>query len=547
MGFLKTTLTRFSEKKYSGFVLVLGTFLVLRLISAFIFYNGFLLNFQKMASAVGSGTSIGKILLYVPYHSWSICFSSLIHPLFLVALLLIYGPLFYKKQYLLFNKDLFLKQDKIIVFVASFILSWELCTYDYNYFLNSGFYVDRLILIILPFILWRLPILTPLYVAFAYVYRSQFNYPVDGFDLFDKRILFDILLMYVAGAYIRIQFKKINIPFVYLVICIIASNYFISGLSKVFMSPHGYEWLLDNNLSNLFLNVHARGWLCNYDSGTIKSISDFLSKYSVLLQSIILILELAGLFLLRNIRSCIVLLILLSGMHFGIFLVGSMIFWKWMVIDLTVAIVLLRNKEYFKTILFTKKMFLTSVIIILTSVIWLRPYPIGWFDTKENQFFTYEAEDENGKIAEVSKNELNPYHQWFQYDRFLFLVNIKCLPISGFGYTSKYDIKAALDTINIEQLGSFQIANGKNQYDKPKLQKFNDFIKTYFTNRNNVSSPGSAIAKLRPPHHLNNCVSGGGLSSLGKITKFRVLYNISFNENGEVVHLIKQIVDEIHI
>ena len=338
-----------------------------------------------------------------------------------------------------------------------------------------------------------------------------------------------------------------NIHFVYLVLCIIASNYFISGVSKITMSPRGYEWLLHNNLSDLFLNVHARGWLCDYDTGTIKNISHFLDSNSGLLQSLILVLELSALIIFKNIRLCIVLLFLLCIMHFGIFLVGSMLFWKWMVIDIVLAVILWRRKKYFEELLFTKKMFTTSILIIFSSVIWLRPYTIGWFDTKVNQYFTYEAEDESGKIAEVSKNELNPYHQWFQYDRFLFLVNIKCLPISGFGYTNQYAVKARLDTITIEQLGDYQTESGKNQYDKAKFQKFNSFIKTYFTNWNNFVSPGLTITKLSPPHHLNNCVSGGGLGTMGKIKKFRVLYNISYNENGEVSHLIKQVVDEIHI
>ncbi|MBP7808983.1 MAG: hypothetical protein KA163_06805 [Bacteroidia bacterium] len=446
-----------------------------------------------------------------------------------------------------FGKDLFLKHDKVIVFAASFILSWELCTYDYNYFLNSAFYFDRLLLIILPFLIWRFPILTPLYVGFAMVYRSQFNYPVDGFELFDKRLLFDVLLMYVALAYVKIYFKKANIHFVYLVLCIIASNYFISGVSKITMSPRGYEWLLNNNLSDLFLNVHARGWLCDYTEETIRSISNFLNDNSVLLQSIILVLELSALILLKNIRLCIGLLVLLCLMHFGIFLAGSMLFWKWMVMDLVLAIVLWRKKKYFEELFFKKKMFTTSVLIIFSSVIWLRPYTIGWFDTKVNQYFTYEAEDENGKIAEVSKNELNPYHQWFQYDRFLFLVNKKCLPVSGFGYTNQYRLKARLDTALIETIPWLQAKYGINHFDSLKYQKFNSFIKTYFNNKNEIQSTNFFLGKLRPPHHLNNCVLGDELKSLGKIKTFRVIYNLTQNKNGYLLPVTKQVVDEIHI
>ena len=164
-----------------------------------------------------------------------------------------------------------------------------------------------------------------------------------------------------------------------------------------------------------------------------------------------------------------------------------------------------------------------------------------------NQYFTYEATDETGKTEEVAKNELNPYHQWFQYDRFLFLLEKKCLPISGFGYTSKYQIKMQLDTINPLQLTNFEITSGKNQYDERKREKFNAFIKIYFTNRNEHGNSKFFLRYLSPPHHLNNCVSGGGLNALGKIKTFRVIYNVTLNKDGMIIPFTKQIVDEIHI
>jgi hypothetical protein len=546
MDFLKTALIQFSEKKYSAYVLVLICFLAIRLIAAFTFYNGFILNFPKIAAVINAEGIINKLLLYNPFYTFSICLASLAHPLFLTALIVICIPVIYKKRYKNFTGNLFSKHDKLILFAASFILSWELCTYDYNYFLNSGFYFDRFLLIVMPFFILRFPGLIPVYVAFAYVYRSQFNYPVDGFDLFDKRILFDILVMYVSLAYVKLYFRKTEIPFLYLVLCIIASNYFVSGVSKISMSPHGYEWLLKNDLSNLFLNVHARGWLCNYNNETISGISAFLSEYSMLFQLIILVLEIAGLFLLRNIKLCITLLILLCLMHFGIFLAGSMLFWKWMAIDLFVAIILWRNKDYFENIIFSKKQFLISLLIVFSSVIWLRPYAIGWFDTKANQYFTYEAVDETGKTAEVAKNELNPFHQWFQYDKFSFLVNKNILPISGFGYTGRYNIKIKLDTLSPENLAIFLSEYGRNNYKADKAKQFERFIKTYFNNRNSYKNK-SLWTSIRPPHHLNNCVSDGGLNSLGRIKIFRVIYNVTCNTNGRVLPLRKEIVNEISI
>ena len=542
---LKENLHRWSQAKYADFILVLLTFMVLRLLSVYGFYNGFLENFDKLASVFPKEQTVAKIIRYVPYHSWSICLAALLHPLFLIILVLVYIPVIYKKRFLIMDQVSFAKADKVLIFICAVLLSWELCTYDYNYYLDSAFFFDRLVLFLLPFLIVRYPLLVPLYVAFAFVYRSQFNYPVSGFDLFDKRVLFDILLMFTSVAYVRLYIPKTTVSFFYFVICIVGSNYFMSGIVKIFMSPHGYDWLLSNKISDLFINVHARGWLAHYDEAFIRKCWILLEKYNVLLQFLILVLELAAVFLLRNIRYAFILLIMLCLMHFAIFLVGSMLFWKWMLVDLSLAVLLWKHRGDYRE-LFSKRMFWCSVVIIVASAAWLKPYTIGWFDTPYNQYFTYEAEDKYGKVVELGKNELNPYHQWFQYDKFLFLVDKPCLQMSGFGYVKNYRVKQCLDTIPPDQLSSLEEKFGKNGFSGEKAEAFRNFIRTYFASRNRRKCE-LFLTKLRPPHHIYNQAPGEGLEALDEIKKFRVIYNIIHNEQGKIVPVEKHIIEEIII
>lgn len=545
MVFAKTTLSEIRNKKHADLFFVFFAFLILRLISAFVFYNGFLLNFKKIAEVVSS-QGIKSILLFVPYHSSSICLGALAHPFFLAALIAICLPLFYKKKLRLLHEYPFFKTDKIIIVISAFLLSWELCTYDYNYYLNNAFHFDRFLLIIFPILLWRFPFLSPIYVAFAMVYRSQFNYPVDGFDLFDKRLLLDILLMFTSFVYVRTYFPNTNIRFVFLVLCIIASNYCISGISKLVMSPHGYEWLLNNRVSDLFLNVNQRGWLSQASEESIANIHTVLLKWNVVFQFIVLLLEIAAVFMFRNIKIAIGLLLGLCLMHAAIFAVGSMLFWKWMTIDLLMALLLLKEKKQFQD-LFSKADFYRSVIIVLTSVIWLRPYTIGWHDTRMNQFFTYEAEDVNGKVAELNKNDFDPYHQWIQYDRFLFLVNEKCLPISGFGYTGKYQLKQKLDEMGFDDLLEFVVSQGQDKYDHSTKVAYDSFMRTFFTNRNARSMEPLVWSYFKAPNHLYNSVKQGGLNTLGKVEKLRVYYNLTFITNNKAQQVKKLMIDEIII
>lgn len=545
MSFLKTTFSKFASKKHADLFFILFVFLILRLITAFVFYNGFTINFIKIASLF-QNEYVKSALLYVPYHGSSVCFGSLLHPFVVLSLLFICFPLLHKYKGI--QQLRVATTDKILLVVSSFLLSWELSTYNFNYYLNNGFYLDRLLLVVFPFLLWRWQFLAPVYVALALVYRSQFNYPVDGFELFDKRLLFDILLMFTSWMYIKAYFKNSKINFIYLVLCIIASNYFISGFAKFLISPHGYEWLLQNKVSDLFLNVHARGWLANQNAQSVSSIYTLLTRFDVLFQSVVLIIELLALLLLRSKKMAILLLIAFCLMHLAIFSVGSMLFWKWMSLDLVVAYILYKTNSEFSAQLFSRDLFYVSLIVIGTSFIWLRPYPIGWFDTKANQFFTYEVEDESGRITELNKNDFNPYHQWIQYDRFLFLVNQNVLPISGFGYTGNYYFKELIDTTSPVNLGILQNKLGINHYEANKKQAFDKFVKTFFRNWNNAEVKNKWWTMFKAPNHLyNSAKNSHGLSDVLKVKKLRIIMNVSYISDNKSSIISRAVIDEIII
>lgn len=540
---LQSTLSKFRTYRHFNLICIILLFSVLRLFSLFVFYNGFTLNFKKLSSFISSDF-IKSVVEYVPYYNFSICLGSFLHPLFLIALVVIGLPLFIKRN-ILFNLSVS-KTDKLIIVTSAFLLSWELCTYNYNYYLNSAFYFDRVLLLVFPFLLWRWPVLSAIYVPLAMVYRSQFNYPVDGFELFDKRLLFDLLLMFVAVIYCDVYFKQSTKKYFYLALCIIASDYFVTGISKLLISPHGYEWATDNRISDLFLNAHQRGWLVDFSEKQIENIHAVLLKYNVFLQVIVLLLELTAIMILRNVHTAILLIALLFVMHLAIFLIGGIFFWKWMLIDLLVLAIIISNKSNFYPDIFTKTNFKVSLIIITTSFIWLRPYTIGWFDTRINQFFIYEAEDLRGQTLELNKNDFNPYHQWIQYDKLLFLVDDKCLPVSGFGYTISYSIKQGLDTIKPDNIQSFISQNGEVFFDKQKADAFNQFMFTFFKNRN-ANYTKLLLTKFHAPNHLYHSGRTCGLNCLDKIKKLNVFYCLTYNQGWRTKTLTKKLVAKINI
>ncbi|MCW3105224.1 MAG: hypothetical protein JWO09_3664 [Bacteroidetes bacterium] len=546
MNLARTTFTRLNETSTGRLFIVLALFALCRLLSLLVFYEGFLHIFNAVNFRL-FGAHAPALLSRVPYHDASIILSSLLNPYFLLALVLFYVPFFVKRKALRDKTFTYTAPERLFIFTAAFLLAWELSTYQFNYYLNQPFYFDRIALIILAFLLLRFPLLTPLFVAFAYVYRSQFNYPVDGFTLHDKRLLFDLLIMFVVHVYARLYLPLLKIPYAFFLILVLASGYFTGGLSKLTISPHGYEWLLQNDPVNLFHNICYRGWLAQATESTRHMLESFFTHYGKLFQALAFLIELSALFILYSRRAGIIIIVGLLAMHTGIFCMTGFLFWKWMAVDLVLLFCYIYKRGYYVNELFQKSYFKTSVLIMFVSFAWLQPIKFGWHDTPANQFFTYEVENAKGEIYSFEKNEMNPYHQWFQLDRFLFLVNKPTLPLSGFGYTAKYAIAKGIVISGPKKFLQFENANGKDSYQADLKNKYEEFIRTYFTNRNARLNETFLPSAFMAPFHLYNSETGNVWHEQQPVHTFRVIFNQVYTVNGKPLQITRQVVDEVVI
>lgn len=475
------------------------------------------------------------------FHSPSILTGILLRPLLLVALACIYLLIMLARVRFNYGATHH-NMVRLLVFVPACLLTWEIVTYDTNYFLGSGFFFDRICLIVLTLAIWRWPVLVPFYICYWLVYRAQFNYPLGGFALIDKRVLIEFLLLFTAW---RLGTRFFNMPlraFLLLVFCIPASHYFYSGLGKIFISPHGYEWVLNNNLNDLFFNAHSRGWAQNLSEESLIKLHGFFNTWSVFLQGCTLLIELAMVLLLWRKRAGIVLLMGCLLMHTAIFLTGSMFFWKWMSIDLLLLLVLLKPRPL--PDLFTPSSFKLSILLIAFSFAWLKPHFIAWHDTPFNQFFTFEVVDENGRTQVLSRNAFNPFHQFFQLDHLKWLIKTPVLPVTGFGYTQQYALAQQIKKADPEKITELQSKYGKLYYNQQKHGVFVYFIKTFFRHR--FLEKHTWWYYLRAPHHLySTAIHAQPLS--GRVVQVRIYFEQTWRQNYRLIHLSKKTCEIIDI
>lgn len=540
---MRSAAINFFRSTFGQVLLFVVVFAFCKWLWTFSFYSGFNGGFEQLGERMGDPGLTG-LLKFVPFYSGSIFLGAFWNPIYAAVLIFSAAPFFLQKKYFPANNYSFSKFERLFFALIALVIGWELATYDYNYYLDRAFHFDRALLIVLPVLIFRFPQLIILFVGFALAYRAQFNYPVDGFPMFDKRLLFDLLMCGVAIQYCRIFVKDFKLPVMYFVLCIIASAYFTSGLKKIMISPHGYEWVLNNDPLNLFNNVHLRGWLACSSESTIDSLRWTLNTFGDVFQWFILLIEVASAFLLSNRRIAIGLLLCFFAMHIGIFIFGSMLFWKWMIVDVAVCVVLWKNKIDVSSVFADRKMKLISVALIGTSFFWLKPIPIGWHDTNVNQYYTYEVLGTDGKTYQLDKNEMNPYHQWFQYDQFDFLSQQPSLPISGFGYTYDYHLASILqeaDSSNIYDL------TAPVNFDESKKEKYDNFIQEYFSVRNRRLGEDLLWTNVSPPHHLYSEVCENPYRGQIVVSKFRVMVNLVYTTENQSHVIVCDTIDEIVI
>ncbi len=492
-------------------VLLLG-FWIVHTVCMSVFFRGFLGNIQNW-----TGTDETSFIGETPFHSWSILLRSLLNPIFFGALLLLYVPHFVERKV----KIVYSKAERILLFFFAFIITWELTTYDYNYYLDSAFYFDRLLLLGLCIALFRFPVLTPLFFAFALVYRAQFNYPVAGFPLYDIRLVYDLLIVFSVHHYLRRLLPEFSLKLIYLAVCVVVAEYFWCGIHKILISPHGYEWLTENDPADLFNNVYLRGWLACSSETVVGGLREIIMRYGEIFQWFVFVLELGVIAIFWNRKLAIGWLTGLILMHTGIFIFGSMLFWKWMAIDAAFIVIFIYRREWFTELFVEPKKKMLAIVIVVSAFLWMKPVVIGWHDTPFTQYYTYEVIDVNGNVYEVDKNQMNPYHQWFQYDQFPFLAAPLSLDVSGFGYTSDYELAEKLR----EPGGDYQELlqeYGIAKRDTTGEQEYVKFIQEYFRNRNARKNEPIFLTALNPPYHLHTEVCGVPYVGNIEVREFRV-------------------------
>lgn len=357
-------------------------------------------------------------------------------------------------------------------------LVWAFSTYDLNLYYDRGHYVDRLALVALLVLVYLRPAAVPLLIVVAAFVIRQFSYPFQNYSWTDKHVIFDVLLLFSAAlAHRLLGLGRTTSIFLHLTLCIVALHYLVPGIEKIRLG-----WVENNDLSNLFIASWDLGWLGFLSEENALRIGRMIHSMNPTILVVTMVVELSVIGIMIHRRYAMAVLCGLALMHLGIFASSGIFFWKWIIMDMALVIVLARLRHV--DIFGRPASVLLSWTIMLLSSMFLNPAKLAWYDTPLSYVYRIDAIGESGRIYEVEPAGMSPYDFPFAQGRYAYLTDTPLL-VSTLGSTSNLEILRLVNRAkNPQEIMMLERTHGQQQTNQEHRKRYEMFIRTYFGNLN---------------------------------------------------------------
>ena len=451
---------------------------------------------------------------------------------------------------LIFRKNLFCswedfsygKSIRFVILVAAGILMWSFVLGNYNLYFDQGYYLDRiLIFLVILLIYWR-PVFVFLFLfTFVPTIWQLTVLPTSALTM--PYLPIRILVLFASFfAIFLVKRKFVVTDFVFLLVCLVAAQYWLSGFGKV-----TWDWIRYDQIYLLLPATYANGWLGFLDSRTISSLTNSISYFNLPMKIFALVVEFGAFLILCNRHS---FRFFFSGwilFHLGICFVSGIFFWMWMIIE-AVLLWLFFKKDGFSALpIFTKKHLIVSAVLIVTGNFWCQPVKLAWFDVSINYTYRFEAETSDGKTYYLPPNFFAPYINQFTLGGFSYLNRNPSLPIT-WGATSSAKISRELMDIRSEkQFSEYERENGEKYFNSDRKADFDAFLKQYIQNWNRNPQRFWPLGYIQPPRNILTYPTGVKFEESKKIERVHILQIVSQFRGGRYREIRITRVHEISI
>ncbi len=481
---------------------------------------------------------------YLPESSYEQGFllpQAFLRPKLLITVILPMVVLFVRFRHLRWTSFEHGRYLRWFVFVVTLASAWTFASYEYNLYLDQSHALDRLLLLVFAgLVLWH-PVFVAPYVLLGTVLVHQFHLGIAGFNWLDKRILFDVLILFMAVLYLSLLKKQRLAIYFGLVVCLLSANYFVPGLAKL-----RTVWVFEDDLANLALACHANGWLRGVGESDFVAAVQKLGWLNRPLVVGTLVIELLSLIIFVRRRFVTTMLLMAVALHVGIYISSGICFWKWALLNVLAIVFLARAPQSFVAPLFTRAFFVTSMAVIALSPLYARPTWLVWFDTPLDEFYEFEAVGQSGQVYHVPRTFMAPYDLVFAQNRFWYLTEEPLL-VGTFGATSDIELDRALRKSTAEGVADLSKTQGKSRFNTQARDQLDRFLRIYFSTLNEGRSKDWLLSPLQPPFHIQSSPRDISYAGQEPVTEIRVWFYRRFYDGTKLVTLEERLEHSVPI
>jgi len=207
--------------------------------------------------------------------------------------------------------------------------------------------------------------------------------------------------------------------------------------------------------------------------------------------------------MLRHRRVAVGLLLGCAAMHVGILLTTGIFFWKWIVLDTSLAAMVWWLPAGDARRLFGPAAAVAGVVLIASLfVTHRRPVVLAWYDSPMAFQFRIEAIGTDGTPYEVTPAMLAPYDLPLAQGRFYFLTDVPML-VDCLGSTPHWDMLRKLETARTaEDLAAIRTVFGNPRTNAARAERFELLIQRFFRHQQSPRATSWMSRLPSAPQHI---------------------------------------------
>lgn len=392
---------------------------------------------------------------------------------------------------------------QLLTCVAVGILAWAYSTYSYNAYFDQSHISDRLALVGCgALVVWRPVFVLPFAVLVVGI-ATQFYYPIGGYSVAEQFMLVRVLLLFGAFHIARSVWPDVRAAdFTFLVATLVAAGYVASGWGKLNLG-----WFTHGRVGLLLPGAWGDGWLRMLDAEAVATWTRRALRLDVLMVATTFVVEVLALFALVRRRFFVAFLGLWVVFHLGIVAMAGILFWKWIVFELTFLAAFVGARKAASLEFFSGVHAALSVVLIVGGTVWFQPVNLSWYSVPLSYAYRFEAVDAAGARSTLSPAFFAPYDYQFGLAGFAYLSPETQLPDTWGAQSSRQGAERVVALRDMDEARALESELGGVHARAPAIATMESFLRRFVSARARIE-PAAMRRLLAPPRQIQNFAVG---------------------------------------